>query len=117
MYRLRTSRHADIRIEERVDLPAKARREIRRKLFGMMCGIGLKRGDTLAPNLDAYIRFGDGYTAICRMNDLRGGWVIATVLTPDMAPAEAAVAVGAMERRDEAGKKLGIHLREGLEAK
>lgn len=77
MYRLRLTRHAELRLEERVDLPKRARTEIRRKLFGM-----LYAGVRPAPDLAVHVHLDDGCTAVCYPSVL-GGWVVATVLPPE----------------------------------
>lgn len=77
-YHVRLSRHAQMRLEERVTLDRDIRHEIRRRLLGAL-RIGVVPGRDLAVN----VRLGDGSTAVCYPSQM-GGWIVATILTPEM---------------------------------
>lgn len=80
--RLRFTDHADVRVETRTSVPPKARHEIHRRLMAMIRH-GVRRGEEMAPDLAVYVGLSDGCTAICYPSAL-GGWVVATVLGPEM---------------------------------
>ena len=75
--RVRVSGHAVVRFAQRLGISRDMRHEIQGRL-----NTALKLGVTPGPDLDVEVPLGGGYKAICYPSAW-GGWVVATVLSPD----------------------------------
>lgn len=76
-YRIVISEHARIRLRERAENRI-SKREIERRLENTL-RLGVKPG----PDLAVRVYMPDGYCAVCYPSQF-GGWVVATVLSPEM---------------------------------
>lgn len=82
MYDVILSDHARERLIERAGTARGARADIASRLISV-----LRLGTTPSGDLGVTVHMRDGYRAVCYPS-LQGGWVVATVLPPEIAGSE-----------------------------